>query len=160
MPYKFAEFVLVQLAPDGIRKSTRKSYPGNRKWDRGKVWRWKWLFICDNWKVWQVRRKAWGGIKWSPIGNGRWNALYLWGIKISDLVPFWMSQTLMDYHTLSCYLLQCFSVSKISKTSIIGTLLMIWLVNLVHIDKGNFFNSSIFCFAFQSKRLKKFLWGF
>ena len=71
-----------------------------------------------------------------PIGNG-WGCLsYLSGVKISDLVPFTVSQTLVDYQRLSWYLIGCFSLNKIPEISITRTILMIWLEPLEHIDKG------------------------
>ena len=68
-----------------------------------------------------------------------WGCLsYLSGVKISDLVPFTMSQTLVDYQRSSRYLLGCFSLNKIPEISITRTILMIWLEPLEHIDKGVF----------------------
>ena len=46
-------------------------------------------------------------------------------VKISDLVPFMMSQTLVDYQRPSWYLLGCFSLNKIPEISITRTILMI-----------------------------------
>ena len=46
------------------------------------------------------------------IENGG-GCLYLSGVKISDLVPFTVSQTLVDYQRPSWYLLGCFSLNKI-----------------------------------------------
>ena len=51
-----------------------------------------------------------GGEK--AIGNG-WGCLsYLSGIKVSDLVPFTVSQNLVDYQRPSWYLIGCFSLNK------------------------------------------------
>ena len=46
-------------------------------------------------------------------------------VKISDLVPFMMSQTLVDYQRPSWYLLGCFSLKKKPEISITRTNLMI-----------------------------------
>ena len=59
-------------------------------------------------------------------------------VKISDLVPFTMSQTLVDYQRPSWYLLGCFSLNKITEIIITRTILMIWLEPLEHIYKGVF----------------------
>ena len=68
-----------------------------------------------------------------------WGCLsYLSGVKISDLVPFTMSQTLVEYQRPSWYLLRCFSLNKIPEISITKAILMIWLEPLEHIDKGVF----------------------
>ena len=45
------------------------------------------------------------------------------GVKISDLVPFMVSRTLVDYQRPSWYLLGCFSLNKIPE--IRRTILMI-----------------------------------
>ena len=59
------------------------------------------------------------------IGN-RWECLsYLLGVKISDLVPFMVSQTLVDYQKPSWYFLGCFPLNKIPEISITRTILMI-----------------------------------
>ena len=50
---------------------------------------------------------------------------YLLGVKISDLVPFTMSQTLVDYQRPSWYLVGCFSLNKITEIIITRTILMI-----------------------------------
>ena len=61
------------------------------------------------------------------IGNG-WGCLsYLSGVKISDLVPFTVSQTSVDYQRPSWYLVGCFSLNKIPEISITKTTLIIWL---------------------------------
>ena len=61
------------------------------------------------------------------IGNG-WGCLsYLSGVKISDLVPFTVSQTSVDYQRPSWYLVGCFSLHKIPEISITRTTLIIWL---------------------------------
>ena len=52
------------------------------------------------------------------------------------VVPFTVSQTLVDYQRPGWYLLGCFSLNKISEISIARTILMIWLEPLEHIDKG------------------------
>ena len=57
---------------------------------------------------------------------------YLLGVKISDLVPFTMPQTLVDYQRPSWYVLGCFSpgahllfsLNNIPKVSITRTILM------------------------------------
>ena len=68
-----------------------------------------------------------------------WGCLsYLSGVKIGDLVPFTMSQTLVDYRRPSWYLLGCFTLDKIPEISITWTILMIWPEPLEHIDKGVF----------------------
>ena len=68
-----------------------------------------------------------------------WRCLsYLSGVKLSDLVPFTMSQTLVDYQRPSWYLLGCFSLNKITEIIITRTILMIWLEPLEHIYKGVF----------------------
>ena len=70
------------------------------------------------------------------LGNG-WGCLsYLSGVKISDPVPFTVSQTFVDYQRPNWYLLGCFSLNKIPVLSITRTILMIWLELLEHIDKG------------------------
>ena len=61
------------------------------------------------------------------------------GVKISDVVPFRVSQTLVDYQRLSWYSLGCFLVNKIPKIDIIGTILMTWLVSLEYIDRDKEF---------------------
>ena len=53
-----------------------------------------------------MRRGGGGG------GDRKWVrmlVLYLLGVKISDLVPFTMPQTLVDYQRPSWYVLGCFS---------------------------------------------------
>ena len=73
---------------------------------------------------------------------------YLSGVKISDLVPFMVSKTLVDYQRPSWYLSGCFSLIKIPEIGITRTILMIWLEPLEHIDKG----ALIFgIFQFQNK---------
>ena len=60
--------------------------------------------------------------------NRKWVRMlvsYLLGVKISDLVPFTMSQTLVDQQRPSWYVLGCFSLTKIPEISIIRTILMI-----------------------------------
>ena len=60
--------------------------------------------------------------------NRKWVRMlvsYLLGVKISDLVPFTMSQTLVDHQRPSWYVLGCFSLTKIPEISIIRTILMI-----------------------------------
>ena len=81
------------------------------------------------------------------FGNG-WGCLsYLSGVKISDLVPFTVSQPLLDYQRPSWYLLGWFSLNKIPEISITKTILMIWLEPLEHIEKRSsyFWDFSIFC---------------
>ena len=69
-------------------------------------------------------------------GSG-WGCLpYLAGVKISDLVLFTVSQTLVDYQRPSWYLLGCFSLHKIPEISITRSILMVWLEPLEDIDKG------------------------
>ena len=46
-----------------------------------------------------------GGGGEEVTGNGRGCLSYLSGVKISDLVPFTVSQTLVDYQRPSWYLL-------------------------------------------------------
>ena len=58
------------------------------------------------------------------IENGG-GCLYLSGVKISDLVPFTVSQTLVDYQRPNWYLIGCFSLNKIPEISITRTILMI-----------------------------------
>ena len=71
------------------------------------------------------------------ISGSGWGCLpYLAGVKISDLVPFTVSQTLVDHQRPRWYLLGCFSLHKIPEISITRTILMIWLEPLEHIDKG------------------------
>ena len=61
------------------------------------------------------------------IRNG-WGCLsYLSGVKISDLVPFTVSQTSVDYQRPSWYLVGCFPLNKIPEISITRTTLIIWL---------------------------------
>ena len=80
----------------------------------------------------------------------RWGCLsYFSGIKISDLVPFTMSLTLVDYQRPSWYLLGCFSLNKIPEISITRTILMIWLEPLEHIDKGVFIFRIFQLFVFK-----------
>ena len=55
------------------------------------------------------------------------DACYLSGVKISDLVPFTVSQTSVDYQRPSWYLVGCFSLNKIPEISITRTTLIIWL---------------------------------
>ena len=52
---------------------------------------------------------------------------YLLGVKISDLVPFTMSQTLVDYQrpVPSWYVFRLFFANKIPEISITRTILMI-----------------------------------
>ena len=59
------------------------------------------------------------------IGNGCGCLSYLSGVKISDPVPFTVSQTLVDYQRPNWYLLGCFSLNKIPVLSITRTILMI-----------------------------------
>ena len=58
------------------------------------------------------------------IENGG-GCLYLSGVKISDLVPFTVSQTLVDYQIPNWYLFGCFSLHKMPEISITRTILMI-----------------------------------
>ena len=58
------------------------------------------------------------------IENGG-GCLYLSGVKISDLVPFTVSQTLVDYQIPNWYLFGCFSLNKMPEISITRTILMI-----------------------------------
>ena len=91
-----------------------------------------WQITSFVFRCWQ----GWWGRGEEAIGNG-WGCLsYLSVVKISDLVPFTVSQTLVDYQRPSWYLLGCFSLNKIPEISITRTILMIWLEPLEHIDKG------------------------
>ena len=74
-----------------------------------------------------------GGGGWG--GDRKWVRMlvsYLLGVKISDLVPFTMPQTLVDYQRPSWYVLGCFSpgahllfsLNNIPKVSITRTILM------------------------------------
>ena len=91
-----------------------------------------------------------GGERRSEMGeNRKWVRMlvsYLLGVKISDLVPFTMSQTLVDHQRPSWYVLGCFSLNKIPEISIIRTILMIWLK---HIDKGVFIIGIFQFFVFE-----------
>ena len=61
-------------------------------------------------------------------GDRKWVRMlvsYLLGVKISDLVPVTMSQTLVDHQRPSWYVLGCFLLNKIPEISIIRTILMI-----------------------------------
>ena len=60
---------------------------------------------------------AGGGGK--AIGNGCLS--YLLGVKISDLVPFMVSHTLVDYQRPNWYVLGCFSLNKIPEMCITRT---------------------------------------
>ena len=44
------------------------------------------------------------------MGEDACRNLFGGGVKISDLVPFTVSQTLVDYHRPSWYLLGCFTL--------------------------------------------------
>ena len=74
-----------------------------------------------------------GGGRWG--GDRKWVRMlvsYLLGVKISDLEPFTMPQTLVDYQRPSWYVLGCFSpgahllysLNNIPKVSITRTILM------------------------------------
>ena len=71
---------------------------------------------------------------------------YSLGVKISDLVPFTMSQTLVDHQRPSWYVLRFFSLNKIIEISITRTILMIWLK---HVDKGTFIFGIFHFFVFE-----------
>ena len=92
-----------------------------------------WQITSFVFRCWQ----GWWGKGWvEAIGNG-WGCLsYLSGVKISHLVPFTVSQTLVDYKRPNWYFLGCFSLKKIPELCISRTILMIWLEHLEHIDKG------------------------
>ena len=65
-----------------------------------------WQITSFVFRCWQ----GWWGRGEEAIGNG-WGCLsYLSVVKISDLVPFTVSQTLVDYQIPSWYLLGCFFV--------------------------------------------------
>ena len=83
-----------------------------------------------------VFRCSWGG-GGEVTGNG-WGCLYH-TFKVSDLVPFTMSQTSVGYQRPSWYILGCFLLNKIPEISITRTILMIWLKPLKYIDKGVYF---------------------
>ena len=83
------------------------------------------------------------------IGKGCGCLWYLYGVKIRDLVPFKLSQTLVDHQRPSWYVLGCFSLNKIPEISITRTILMIWLEPLEHIDQGIFIFGIFQLFAFE-----------
>ena len=92
-------------------------------------------FVFRCWQGWWGKGWGGGGGK-EAIGNG-WGCLsYLSGVKISDLVPFTVSQTSVDYKRPNWYFLGCFSLNKMPELCISRTILMIWLEPLEHIDKG------------------------
>ena len=80
-----------------------------------------------------MRRGRGVGGRWG--GDRKWVRMlvsYFLGVKISDLVPFTMPQTLVDYQRPSWYVLGCFSpgahllysLNNIPKVSITRTILM------------------------------------
>ena len=57
-------------------------------------------------------------------------------VLLRSRTDFVSTQTLVDYHIPSWYLLGCFSLNKMPEISITRTILMIWPEPLEHIDKG------------------------
>ena len=87
------------------------------------------MILLDQWAVSVIilRLRYYFLPRAQAIGNG-WGCLsYLSGVKISDLVPFTVSQTSVDYQRPSWYLVGCFSLNKIPEISFTKTTLIIWL---------------------------------
>ena len=102
--------------------------------------RWHWQLVVGKSHLFFLGAdRIGGGGGWGGGGGDRkWVRMLVvpFSGQISDLVPFTVSQTLVDYQIPSWYLLGCFSLNKMPEISITRTILMIWIEPLEHIDKG------------------------